>query len=136
MELLEHWPLFGIAVAMVLFLAKASKMVPEAWRFVKACAGVPFALEAVAKALAAIEELGAKVDANHLAATERFDGLYDRLDKVEHELHPNSSASMRDAIDRTEVGLGELRHLVDTFITTQVDPPRRRAAHSPRRNPS
>ncbi|MGW2511259.1 hypothetical protein ACWC0A_17870 [Streptomyces scopuliridis] len=36
---------------------------------------------------------------------ERLDGIEDRLANVEHELHPNSGASLRDAVDRVDVAL-------------------------------
>ncbi|MFJ2115366.1 hypothetical protein ACIOEX_26310, partial [Streptomyces sp. NPDC087850] len=35
----------------------------------------------------------------------RLDGIGERLTAVEHELHPNSGASLRDAVDRVDVAL-------------------------------
>ncbi|MFI6861795.1 hypothetical protein ACIBKZ_18165 [Streptomyces sp. NPDC050421] len=35
----------------------------------------------------------------------RLDGIEERLGRVEHELHPNSGSSLRDAVDRVEAGL-------------------------------
>ncbi|MGW2591944.1 hypothetical protein ACWCXC_16995 [Streptomyces sp. NPDC001515] len=35
----------------------------------------------------------------------RLDGIEERLGRVEHELHPNSGASLRDAVDRVEGAL-------------------------------
>lgn len=32
----------------------------------------------------------------------RLDAIEDRLGNVEHELHPNSGASLRDAVDRVD----------------------------------
>ncbi|MFB7576972.1 hypothetical protein [Streptomyces sp. NPDC056165] len=32
----------------------------------------------------------------------RLDAIEDRLGRVEHELHPNSGASLRDAVDRVD----------------------------------
>jgi hypothetical protein len=32
----------------------------------------------------------------------RLDGIEERLASVEHELHPNSGASLRDAVDRVD----------------------------------
>ncbi|MFJ6617575.1 hypothetical protein ACIQOW_08370 [Kitasatospora sp. NPDC091335] len=32
----------------------------------------------------------------------RLDGIDGRLDTVEHELHPNSGSSLRDAVDRVD----------------------------------
>ncbi|WP_199881593.1 hypothetical protein [Streptomyces sp. CB03911] len=29
-------------------------------------------------------------------------GVMERLDRIEHELHPNSGSSLRDAVDRVE----------------------------------
>ena len=34
---------------------------------------------------------------------ERLDGIEGRLQNVEHELHPNSGQSLRDAVDRVDV---------------------------------
>ncbi|MEW2635926.1 hypothetical protein AB0903_30890, partial [Streptomyces sp. NPDC048389] len=36
---------------------------------------------------------------------ERLDGIEERLTSVEHELHPNSGQSLRDAVDRVDVAL-------------------------------
>jgi hypothetical protein len=36
---------------------------------------------------------------------ERLDGIESRLASVEHELHPNSGHSLRDAVDRVDVAL-------------------------------
>lgn len=33
----------------------------------------------------------------------RLDGIEERLGSVEHELHPNSGTSLRDAVDRVDV---------------------------------
>ncbi|MEE1792713.1 hypothetical protein PUR28_18395 [Streptomyces sp. BE308] len=33
----------------------------------------------------------------------RLDGIEERLGRVEHELHPNSGGSLRDAVDRVDV---------------------------------
>ncbi|MFJ2443457.1 MULTISPECIES: hypothetical protein [unclassified Streptomyces] len=35
----------------------------------------------------------------------RLDGIEERLTAVEHELHPNSGASLRDAVDRVDATL-------------------------------
>lgn len=35
----------------------------------------------------------------------RLDGIEERLGRVEHELHPNSGSSLRDAVDRVDVAL-------------------------------
>lgn len=35
----------------------------------------------------------------------RLAGIDERLGRVEHELHPNSGSSLRDAVDRVEAGL-------------------------------
>jgi hypothetical protein len=39
---------------------------------------------------------------------ERVGGIEDRLGRVEHELHPNDGASLRDAVDRTNRRLARL----------------------------
>lgn len=41
---------------------------------------------------------------------ERLDGIEERIACVEHELHPNSGSSLRDAVDRVE---GHTRRLRD-----------------------
>lgn len=43
--------------------------------------------------------------AGRAGVMERLDGIEDRLASVEHELHPNSGASLRDAVDRVDVAL-------------------------------
>lgn len=39
---------------------------------------------------------------------ERVGGIEDRLERVEHQLHPNEGASLRDAVDRANRSLGRL----------------------------
>lgn len=39
-------------------------------------------------------------------------GVMERIAKLNAELHPNGGSSLRDAVDRTEVGLGALRNEV------------------------
>ncbi|MER8083860.1 hypothetical protein ABTZ57_01525 [Streptomyces sp. NPDC094048] len=43
----------------------------------------------------------------------RLDGIEERLGSVEHELHPNSGGSLRDAVDRVDVRTQQLTADVD-----------------------
>lgn len=43
--------------------------------------------------------------AGRAGVMERLSGIEDRLARVEHELHPNSGTSLRDAVDRVDVAL-------------------------------
>lgn len=56
--------------------------------------GVPARLGVIER-ISAIETAGA-------ATRDDLRGLVERVDRVEHELRPNSGASLRDAIDRVE----------------------------------
>jgi hypothetical protein len=38
----------------------------------------------------------------HPGVMTRLDAIEDRIARVEHELHPNSGASLRDAVDRVD----------------------------------
>ncbi len=42
----------------------------------------------------------------HDGVMSRLGGIEERLIAVEHEMHPNSGSSMRDAIDRVAVQVG------------------------------
>jgi hypothetical protein len=48
---------------------------------------------------------------------DRIETLHDRLKAVEHELHPNSQLSLRDAIDRIEREQQQYREVVDRMAT-------------------
>lgn len=61
--------------------------------------GVP-ARPGVMERISAIETDGA-------ATRDDVRGLLERVDRVEHELRPNSGASLRDAIDRVENAVAE-----------------------------
>lgn len=95
--------LLGIPAAMTLFLLAwmARKVIPlirkitqflDDWQGEVARSGVP-------------ERLGVLAS---IAKIQRHqEELFDRLREVEHELHPNSGTSMRDAIDRMEKHLNK-----------------------------
>lgn len=53
-------------------------------------------------------------------------GVMSRLDAIEHELHPNSSLSMRDVVDRIEKAVREgnlINAMSSTPVTVQVTQP-------------
>jgi hypothetical protein len=67
------------------------------------------ALFTIAKAVRAAIRVGRKVDrlATQLLGDDETPSLDARLSNIEHELHPNSGSSMRDAVDRTERALSD-----------------------------
>jgi hypothetical protein len=54
-----------------------------------------------------------------ILGTEGQKGISDRLATIEHEMHPNSGQSLRDAINRIEKVATEA-HLVATDLTAEV----------------
>jgi len=49
-------------------------------------------------------------------------GVMSRLSSIEHELHPNSGLSMRDAINRTEKQGKEMAEKLDTHMASCPPP--------------
>lgn len=50
-------------------------------------------------------------------------GVMERLGSIEHELHPNSGLSMRDAINRTEKQGKDMAEKLDAHMSSCPPPP-------------
>ena len=77
--------------------------------WIGAIAAVCAGLFTIAKAARAAVRVGRKLDrlATQLLGDDETPSLDQRLSNIEHELHPNSGGSMRDAVDRTESALAD-----------------------------
>ncbi|MFF8768482.1 hypothetical protein ACF07Q_28540 [Nocardiopsis dassonvillei] len=54
---------------------------------------------------------------------ERLGAVDSRVQRVEHELHPNSGSSLRDAVDRVEREVSKPQPAIQqTFVTPPPDP--------------
>ncbi|MFJ2093107.1 hypothetical protein ACIOEW_28120 [Streptomyces sp. NPDC087901] len=61
--------------------------------------------------------------AGRAGVMERLGGFEERLTRVEHELHPNSGGSLRDAVDLANERLALLCTDPDEGAPPSVDPP-------------
>lgn len=77
--------------------------------WIGAIAAVCAGLTTIALAARAAMRVGRKLDrlATQLLGDDETPSLDERLSSIEHELHPNSGGSMRDAVDRTEKALAD-----------------------------
>jgi hypothetical protein len=85
------------------------------------------AIFTITKFVRAAIRVGRKLDrlATQLLGDDETKSLDERLSSIEHELHPNSGGSMRDAVDRTERALADhieqSRVLLEAGHATEAD---------------